>query len=139
MAAGQRILIVEDSLLLADALCGFAIDCGLQPVGPANGLEAALAYARDLDLDAAILDSNLSGRLSFPVCEALEHRGIPFCFVTGYSHLGLIPEQYRAVPVVAKPFEPQLLQGVIDMMLNGKSTRSLQPTATSAERRRASS
>src|ERR1700756_1869909 len=93
MVAGQRILVVEDSYLLEEALCDFVADRGLQPVGPAGSLETALACAGEAALDGALLDINLDGCLCFQVCDLLDRRGIPFCFVTGYSHLALIPER----------------------------------------------
>ena len=72
MLRGSRILVVEDNYLLAEVICEFVADCGMQPVGPATGLDHGLVYARVAPLDGAILDINLDGRLSFPICHALQ-------------------------------------------------------------------
>ena len=36
-------------------------------------------------IDLALLDVNVAGEKVFPVAYALEERGIPFLFVTGYG------------------------------------------------------
>jgi len=125
MFAGSRILVVEDNYLLAEVICDFVIECGMQPVGPAAGLETGLVYARETSLDGAILDINLDGRLCFPICSVLAQRGIPFCFLTGYSHLAMVPQQFRGAPLVSKPFEPEEMRSVIEMMLSGQLTGPL--------------
>ena len=136
---GSRILVVEDNYLLAEVICDFVADCGMQPVGPAAGLDTGLVYAGEAPLDAAILDINLDGRLCFPICGLLAQRGIPFCFLTGYSHLSLIPQQFRRAPLISKPFEPDELRSVIDMMLAGHTTGPLMRAASSTGRSRAAS
>ena len=40
----------------------------------------------------------------FPVAEVLKGRNLPFCFITGYGAQGL-PEQYRNMPTLQKPFQ----------------------------------
>jgi DNA-binding response OmpR family regulator len=120
MFEGAKILVVEDNYLLAEVVCDFVADCGMKPIGPACGLEQAMVYARQAPLDGAILDIDLAGWLSFPVCSVLRQRGIPFCFLTGYSDLSLVPQQFRAMPLVSKPFEDEEMRGAIDAMLSGK-------------------
>ncbi len=121
VVAGSKILVVEDNYLLAEVVSNFVIDCGLEPVGPASRLETGLAYAREAPLDGAILDINLDGELCFPICAMLAERNIPFTFLTGYSELSIMPPAYRSVPVVAKPFDPEILRGVIEGMLTGRA------------------
>jgi DNA-binding response OmpR family regulator len=120
VVAGSRILVVEDNYLLAEVVCDFVIDCGMQPVGPASGVETGLVYAREAAIDGAILDVNLNDRFCFPICAALAERNIPFAFLTGYGQLSMIPQAYRSAPLVAKPFDPDELRGVIDGMLSGR-------------------
>ena len=60
--------------------------------------------------DLAVLDVNLSGETSFPVAEALRHRGVPFVFATGYGESVALPERYADVPVVAKPYDEKALR-----------------------------
>ena len=116
---GGRVLVCEDNLLMAEVVCDFLLDCGLQPVGPAGRLEEALRLGRERALDGAVLDISLNGRLCFPVCGVLSTRGIPFIFLTGYSGLSsdIIPLAFRATPLIAKPFEPTELKNALAAML----------------------
>jgi DNA-binding response OmpR family regulator len=102
--AGLRILVVEDTLLVAEAICDFLEDCGSVVVGPAARLEAALVLARDEQIDGALLDVNLAGELSFPVAQALEARQVPCVFLTGYGDNSLFPSEFHAKPRILKPF-----------------------------------
>jgi CheY-like chemotaxis protein len=100
---GLRVLIVEDeaaiSLLLEDML----LDFGCEVIGPAARLTAALDAVQREDLDLAILDVNVAGEPIYPVADALQQRGIPFVFSTGYGSAG-IKDTYRNRPVLQKPF-----------------------------------
>jgi CheY-like chemotaxis protein len=73
-------------------------------VGWAGGTERALAMARDADIDAALLDVNLSGQDTFAVADILSERHIPFVFATGYGADG-VADRFRGVPTLTKPFQ----------------------------------
>jgi DNA-binding response OmpR family regulator len=137
--AGSKILVVEDNYLLAEVVCEFVIECGLVPVGPASGLETGLVYAREAPLDGAILDINLDNRLCFPICGLLAERNIPFAFLTGYSHLSMIPQAFRTAPLVSKPFDPDELRGVLEGMLSGRRDGPLVRASSSIARLAAAS
>jgi CheY-like chemotaxis protein len=102
--SGLRVLIVEDESLIAmlieDALRD--LDCTTMTV--ASTFDDALSKASTLDFDIAILDVNLNGAPAYPIAETLMRRRIPFMFSTGYGAAG-IPEAFRGVPVLAKPFK----------------------------------
>ncbi len=117
---GGKVLVVEDNSLLAEVISDFILECELQPVGPALGLESGLAMAREGVFDAALLDINLTGRFCFPICNTLRDRGIPFVFLTGYEHLAVVPPRFRSTPLVCKPFEPEELKRALTMILNGQ-------------------
>lgn len=103
---GLRILVVEDTLLVADMIVEELSDHGCRIVGPAPRLAQGLSLATGEALDGAFLDVNLAGERCFPIADALAARGIPFAFLSGYGDAG-IPPQYRDVPRLAKPFELQ--------------------------------
>jgi CheY-like chemotaxis protein len=81
----------------------FLRELGCETIGTAARLDDALHKAGTLALDAAVLDVNLAGKLSYPVAEALKDRGIPFVFTTGYGSAAL-PEALQDTPVLKKPF-----------------------------------
>ena len=99
----QRVLVVEDEMMVALYVEDIVTELGHEVVGPAMRLEEGLTLAREAAIDMAILDVNLHGARSFPIADALSARGIPFIFATGYGTQGLT-EAYRDVITLQKPF-----------------------------------
>lgn len=99
---GVRVLIVEDSVLLALELEAGLTEAGAKVVGVAADLEEAHGML-GLDFDVAVLDANLNGRSVIPVALALSEAHRPFIFATGYDEAGVSPEGFTA-PVVRKPY-----------------------------------
>lgn len=100
---GLRVLVVEDTLLVAEVIVEELTDLGCFVVGPVSRLQQGLALAAREQFDIALLDVNLAGERCFPIADALKERGIPFAFLTGYGDAG-IPPQYRSAPRLSKPF-----------------------------------
>ncbi|MCH9827765.1 MAG: response regulator [Gammaproteobacteria bacterium] len=116
--APRRILVVEDRLLIAEAIADMLEDVGLAVVGPVANLEAAMALARDEHIDAALLDVNLNDiQTCFPVAELLSERGVPIAFLTGYDSDNLFPAPYRSAPRLVKPFQAATLLEVVRKLL----------------------
>lgn len=104
MPVSPRLLIVEDSFLVLLTVEGMCEDLGWQVVGPATRLDEALILARSADFDAALLDINLDGEMSWEVADVLTARGIPFTFSTGYDHATILPPHLLNADVIAKPY-----------------------------------
>ena len=115
-----RALIVEDELLLLMDLEYTLTDLGYQIAGKATNLGRGQALARDLDLDVAVLDVNLSGLNSAAIADELSARGVPFLFASGYTESS-IPERYRACIRIAKPYETATLQRALQQVLGSKA------------------
>lgn len=116
--SGKRILVVEDESLVAMLIETILEDLGCTPVGPAASVDEGLAFANgDATIDAALLDVNVSGQQVFPVAEALEARGVPFIFSTGYGEAGL-PDGWRGRPTLQKPFTEEAVQNAIKAALS---------------------
>jgi DNA-binding response OmpR family regulator len=105
-------LVVEEGYLLAEELAAGLRSCGVEVVGPVGRLEEACRMAREWALDGALLDVKLNGDMSFPVASILAMRGIPFIFLTGFE-TQQIPLEFRAAPVLQKPFELDELKEAI--------------------------
>lgn len=99
-----RVLVVEDSALVLILIENALRDLQWEMVGPAARLELALPIAREAHLDAALLDINLDGEMSWEVAEVLKERGIPFLFSTGYDGATVLPANLADEHVVNKPF-----------------------------------
>jgi CheY-like chemotaxis protein len=111
-AAGRRILVVEDEMLIGMLLEDMLADLGHEVIAIVPRLKEALAAVELQAFDVAILDVHLHGESAYPVAEALIARNIPFVFATGYGERGL-PENYRSRPVLQKPFAKDDLERVL--------------------------
>jgi len=100
---GVRLLLVEDEALVALELEEMIIGLGAEVVGPFSRVSDALDALQN-GVTGAVLDVHLDGDTTFEVVDALLERGNPILFVTG-SALELIPEKYRQLPRLHKPFE----------------------------------
>jgi CheY-like chemotaxis protein len=86
---GQRVLIVEDELIVAMLVEDWVADLGYEVAGVVGRLDDALASLRTCNFDLAILDVHLNGKLVFPFADALEAKGVPFLFATAYGKAGV--------------------------------------------------
>ncbi len=103
---GLRVLLVEDSYLIAQDLERVLTALGCAVVGPAGTVESACALAAGPGVDAGILDINLHGQSSAPVASLLRKRQKPFFFVTGYGSGAILPDEFRRYRRLLKPIAP---------------------------------
>ena len=106
MAIGspQRVLLVEDEPAIIELITEMLEDLSFKVAATASRLEDAVALAREIDVDLAILDVRLQGQQSEPVARILQSRDIPFIFATGYR-TSEIDQEFQAVPALPKPFQ----------------------------------
>ncbi|HJS84783.1 MAG TPA: response regulator [Acetobacteraceae bacterium] len=106
---GRRVLLVEDETLVAFLFQDVLEEEGCVVIGPAASLREALELVEaDPMPDAAVVDLNLRGELSWPAIEVLARRGVPFVITSGY--VGLDPgREAAAVAVIAKPVSAERL------------------------------
>ena len=119
-----KLLVVEDSVLVILELEGLCEDLGWELIGPATRLEEGLALARTGTFDAALLDVNLNGEMSWAIADVLLARGIPFGFGTGYGHTNMLPTHLAETQIFAKPYRvEQVANGLREMMALSSSPR----------------
>jgi DNA-binding response OmpR family regulator len=106
-----RVLVVEDDALVAMFIEDCLLDAGYEVVF-ANSLRGGLDLAATLEVDAAVLDVNLRGEMSFPIADVLLRRGIPFMICSGYdtSAMARLP---HAVPKLTKPMTARQLTAAL--------------------------
>lgn len=105
MLQNKQILLVEDDFLIARPLAEQLEDAGASVIGPAGTIEESITLiARIPTIDAALMDVNLAGEMSYPIAYDLARRGVPFVFLTAYDP-SLVAARFRDVPVFAKPVE----------------------------------
>src|SRR5450755_4170156 len=98
--AKQRVLIVEDEIIVALFMEDLLAELGYEVAGVVSRLDEAMAHPPDYHM--AVLDVHLNGKPVFDFADRLAQAGTPFVFATGYGERG-IPERHRGRPVLQKP------------------------------------
>lgn len=116
--SGWRIFVAEDEYLIASDLREALTRAGAEVLGPVPTVEEAKALlAREEHIDAAVLDVNLRGDMVFAVAEALQARGVPVVFATGYD-ADVMPERFAHNLRLEKPLQARNLAEVLEPLLN---------------------
>jgi CheY-like chemotaxis protein len=116
--AGRKVLLVEDESLIVMLIEDALSDLGCEIAGVASRFDDAIAKARALAFDLAVLDVNLNGLRTFPIADTIRQRGIPFVFATGYGATS-VPAHLASIPVLQKPFAAIDLEQALSAALRG--------------------
>jgi light-regulated signal transduction histidine kinase (bacteriophytochrome)/CheY-like chemotaxis protein len=112
-----RVLVIEDSFMIVRTLELVFDSLGWTMVGPATRVPKALALVKNESFDAALLDVNLDGEMSWAVATALQARGIPFVLSTGYEIGKLLPDSLKGSKFVRKPYNlAELETAILDVV-----------------------
>jgi len=125
LRSNARILVVEDEALIAMDLQTLLEDAGYRVIGPANSSAAALALIEADEPDVALLDVNLGRSDAFGVASILTERKTQVIFLTGHTAHKL-PPAHRHLPLVSKPYLPQVLLEAVERALNEREAASPQ-------------
>ena len=98
---GLRVLVVEDSVFLAELIADMLSDAGAIVVGAASSVALALSALRGQRVDLVCLDIMLGSELSFTIADTLSAQRIPFVFVTACDRT-VVPERHRQQPLIDK-------------------------------------
>lgn len=112
MLSGKRIFVVEDESMLSMMIEEWLADLGCIIAATASRLAEGIEKAKHVAIDAAVLDLNLAGELSYPIASILLERNIPYLFTTGYGAGGLIGKLVGS-QVLAKPYGPGQLESAL--------------------------
>ena len=95
--SGKRILVVEDSPVVAPFTADILGELGCDVIGPAPNMAAARELIEGEAIDGALMDVHIRGERVFPLCDLLESRGVPFILTSGYADWQ-IPEKLASRP-----------------------------------------
>lgn len=116
--SGHTVLLVEDDYFIADEMRRMLSERGAEILGPVATVERALALiTAHSEIDVAVLDINLRDVMAFPVADALETRGVPFVFATGYEGTA-IPARFAHVQRCEKPVGMDTLAQILSNEIN---------------------
>ena len=111
LETGNRVLLVEDEILVAMMMRDILTELGFSVIGPFSRVAEAMVAAVHEEFDAGIIDINLGGEFVYPVADVLVARKIPFVFITGYG-VESIDGRFANVPIIKKPIQRQVLQSL---------------------------
>jgi CheY-like chemotaxis protein len=108
---GLRVLVVEDSWHVANALKSLLEELGVEVAGPAASLQDANRLLQTRDPEAAIVDINLKGEMAYGLIDTLHSRGVPVVVISGYA----IPQiaQGKVAAILQKPFSAKSLLAIL--------------------------
>lgn len=98
---GRSVLVVEDEPLIELDLHQALSSAGASVLA-ATSLKDALELIACADIAAAVLDVNLGSSDCLTACAALQRRGIPFMFYTGYTK-AYVHDAWPDAPSIGKP------------------------------------
>ncbi|WP_354255010.1 response regulator [Bradyrhizobium sp. F1.13.3] len=110
------VLLVEDESLIRMMIADMLVELGHSVAGEASDLQSGLLLAAVPGVDAAILDIQLGVHSSHRIAAALQSKGVPFAFASGYGADG-VPQGFEDYPVLEKPFQIEELQRCLATLL----------------------
>jgi len=117
---GKRILVVEDSPVVAPFTVSVLEDLGCTAVGPAPTLAFARELIENATFDAAIMDVHIRGERVFGLCDLLEARAIPFLLTSGYADWQ-VPPEWQSRPRLQKPYTFERLGEALRKVVSAES------------------
>ena len=114
--AGKRILVVEDSPVVAPFTADVLGELGCEVVGPAPNMAAARELIESAQLDAALMDVHIRGERVFPLCDLLDSKGVPFILTSGYADWQM-PDKLHKRPRLQKPYTLAQVEKALAMLL----------------------
>ncbi|MDQ1154480.1 HWE histidine kinase domain-containing protein [Brevundimonas sp. SORGH_AS_0993] len=114
---GQRMLLVEDSLIIAMDAEDVLNRLGAASVLTASTVDAALDFIAASPPTLAVLDINLGDHTSYPVANRLKELGVPFLFASGYGEQAKLPAAHADRPILQKPYTLENVARALDALV----------------------
>src|SRR5215510_2495216 len=118
---GVRVLLVEDSWQVADALSLLLEKTGMIVSGPVSTVKEAQRLVAAHDPTLAIVDVNLKGEMAYGLMDWLNERGIRVLVISGYADLPQSLGQFAVI--LHKPFTAAALLTTLRRMSQRHSKR----------------
>jgi CheY-like chemotaxis protein len=100
---GRRILVIEDSPVVAPFTVDILGELGCEVIGPAPNMAMARELVDAGGFDGALVDVHIRGDVVFPLCELLAAKRVPFVLTSGYADWTM-PEKWQDRPRLQKPY-----------------------------------
>jgi CheY-like chemotaxis protein len=109
--SGTRVLVVEDSWHVANALRSLLEELGMRVAGPAATVDDAERLLAAQEPEVAIVDINLKGEMAYGLIDRLHGLGVRIVVISGYA----VPQiaQGKVAAVLQKPFSAKSLLAIL--------------------------
>jgi CheY-like chemotaxis protein len=111
-----RILIVEDEPWVAMDLETLIIKLVTATIVVERSIAATKEVLHEA-LDFAFLDVEVTDGKTFEIAQILEHKHVPFVFVSG-SPQDQLPFELRGAPFIPKPYYPAQIESALQAVLD---------------------
>jgi CheY-like chemotaxis protein len=115
-----RILVIEESAVVALDLQRILREAGYRVVGPAPSVTDAKRLIARGPIDCAVLDIDLKGGKAFALADHLDLCGIPIVFATGDPHRDL-PEEHAHRTRITKPYAKEQVLEAVERAISGRA------------------
>ena len=113
---GLRVLVVEDTWLVAKALKTVLEGMGMVVAGPAANTADAERLVAEETPHLAVVDVNLKGEMAYGLIDRMHDRGVRVVVVSGYAVLPNATK--KAAAILQKPFSGAELQATLCQVMN---------------------
>jgi DNA-binding response OmpR family regulator len=103
--AGKRILVVEDTWVVAKALQSLLEEAGLVVSGPCATVSDAKRLVSEQAPALAVVDLRLNGEMAYDLIDCLHDRGVAVVVISGL----VSKPPTKAAAIVQKPFSGEAL------------------------------
>jgi DNA-binding response OmpR family regulator len=117
--AGKRVLVVEDTWVVAEALQSLLEETGLVVSGPSATVADAERLVSEQTPQLAVVDLKLRGEMAFDLIDCLHDRGVSVVVLTGL--VSTLPT--KAAAIVQKPFSEAALIETLCEVVNPPARR----------------
>ena len=113
---GLRVLVVEDTWLVAKALKTALEGLGMVVAGPAGNTAEAERLMAEETPQLAVVDVNLKGEMAYGLIDRMHDRGVRVVVVSGYA---VLPSSTKkAAAILQKPFSGAELQATLRQVMH---------------------
>jgi len=117
---GVRVLVVEDTWLVAKALKTALEGLGMVVAGPASNTADADRLVAEETPDLAVVDVNLKGEMAYGLIDRMHDRGVRVVVVSGYA---VLPSSTKkAAAILQKPFSGAELRATLRQVMHPGTT-----------------
>lgn len=111
-----RVLLAEDSTLIAMDIEAILVNYGCEVVGPFASVGEAVSALDRERIDVAVIDFLLTDGNAEPLARVLDDRGVPYAICTGAGEEELT-SRYPYTPLLGKPYIPDDVCLVVNSLI----------------------